>query len=178
MSDTTSQATTDTVQPGDQSAATATAQQTQATQGDPADLGDAGKKALDAERTARRAAEKAATDLQTKLDAINRANETALEKAQREASEAQAAIAQATAETLRLKVAIAHGISSEDAELFLTGTDEQTLQKQAARLAEKASTTSTGPRPDLTQGPQRAAASGAGTPEQDFAHFLGAQMGA
>ena len=119
------------------------------TQGDPASLGDGGKKALDAERAARKAAEKAANDLQKRLDAINQANETAIEKAQREAKEAQEAAAKATADALRFRVAAKHGISDEDADLFLTGADEDTLARQAARLVER---TPTSPLPDPTQG--------------------------
>lgn len=127
------------------------------TQGDPAELGDAGKKALDAERTARKAAEKATSDLQAQIDKINQANESAVEKAQREANEYKDAAAKATADALRFRVAAKHNISEEDADLFLTGTDEATLERQAARLSERTPTTAAGPRPDLTQG-------GVGTP--------------
>lgn len=139
------------------------------------DLGDPGKKALSEERRARREAEKQANDLKTQLDALNRANETALEKAQREAQEAAASAASATAEALRWRIAAKHGISDEDAETFLTGTDEETLTRQAKRLAALSKTASTattqpGPRPDLTQGGKPAA--GTSSPEQDFANFL------
>ena len=53
---------------------------------------------------------------------------------------AQLAEAQKLAETarsgeLRLRIAIKHGIGDEDADLFLTGTDEETLTKQAQRLS-------------------------------------------
>jgi hypothetical protein len=44
----------------------------------------------------------------------------------------------AKAEALRLRIATKHGISDEDADLFLTGTDEATLTKQAERLAQRA----------------------------------------
>jgi hypothetical protein len=44
----------------------------------------------------------------------------------------------ARTEALRFKVASKHGISDEDADLFLTGSDEETLTKQAERLAGKA----------------------------------------
>lgn len=125
------------------------ATETEPTQGDPADLGDAGKKALDAERSARKAAEKATADLQKQLDEINRASESALERAQREAKEAQESAAKATADALRFRVAAKHGISDEDADLFLTGTDEANLARQAARLVER---TPTSPLPDPTQG--------------------------
>jgi hypothetical protein len=140
------------------------------TQGDPADLGDAGKKALDAERTARKAAEKTATDLQAQIDKINQANESAVEKAQREAKEFQEAAQQATADALRFRVAAKHSISEEDADLFLTGTDEATLERQAARLVERTPSTSTAPRPDLTQGGNGGA--GATDKASLFAQFL------
>lgn len=40
-------------------------------------------------------------------------------------------------EALRRRVQAAHGIADEDADLFLTGTDEATLTAQAKRLAER-----------------------------------------
>lgn len=141
------------------------------TQGDPdvidEPLGEPGKKALDAERSARKAAEKATADLQTKLDEINRANESAIERAQREAKEAQEAAAKATADAVRFRVAAKHGISDEDADLFLTGTDADTLERQAARLVERTPST---PRPDPTQGAKGEAAKG--TPADSFAEFF------
>ncbi|HET7666549.1 MAG TPA: hypothetical protein VFK56_10865 [Mycobacterium sp.] len=42
-------------------------------------------------------------------------------------------------EALRRRVQAAHGISDEDADLFLTGTDEETLTAQAKRLADRES---------------------------------------
>jgi hypothetical protein len=42
-------------------------------------------------------------------------------------------------EALRRRVQAAHGISDEDADLFLTGTDEETLTAQAKRLAARES---------------------------------------
>ena len=42
-------------------------------------------------------------------------------------------------EALRRRVQAAHGISDEDADLFLTGTDEDTLAAQAKRLAARES---------------------------------------
>lgn len=44
--------------------------------------------------------------------------------------------ADARAEAMRMRFAAKHGITDEDAALFLTGSDEETLSKQAARLAE------------------------------------------
>lgn len=120
--------------------------------GDEAALGEPGKKALDAMKAERNEAKRQAATLQAQIDAINRANESAVEKATREANEYKEAATKATADALRYRIAAKHSISEEDAELFLTGTDEATITRQAARLAERAPATSAGPRPDLTQG--------------------------
>ena len=134
-------------------------------------LGENGEKALKAEREARAAAEKSAAALQKQLDDIAAANLSDLEKAQKAAKDAEEVAAKATVEALRLRVAAKHGISDEDADLFLTGSDQETVERQAAALVAR---TSTAPKPDLSQG---AKGEPAGTnPAQDFASFLGAQM--
>lgn len=46
-------------------------------------------------------------------------------------------VADTQLEALRSRVQARFGISDEDAELFLTGTDKDTLEKQAARLKEQ-----------------------------------------
>lgn len=46
---------------------------------------------------------------------------------------------QTSREALRRRVQAAYGIADEDASLFLTGTDEETLTAQAKRLAARAS---------------------------------------
>src|SRR5690625_7506990 len=75
------------------------------TQGEPADLGEAGKKALAAERDARKAAEKASADLKAKLDQIEKANLSELEKAQLAAKEVQDQLAEITRQNLHNSVA-------------------------------------------------------------------------
>ncbi|WP_460850779.1 hypothetical protein [Nocardioides montaniterrae] len=134
-------------------------------------LGENGEKALKAEREARAAAEKSAAALQKQLDDIAAANLSDLEKAQKAAADAQAEAAKATTEAMRLRVAAKHGISDEDADLFLTGSDLETVERQATALAAR---TSTGPKPDLSQGAKGNPATG--SPETDFANFLGAQL--
>ena len=143
-------------------------------QGDPADapLGEGGEKALKAEREARKAAEKAQADLQAKLDEIARANESAIEKAQREAKEAQEEAAKAPVLAFREAAVKFGGISREDAELFLTGADVETLEKQAARLMDRTTTGVPTPKPDLTQGGQGGKATGS-TADQFAAAFDG-----
>jgi hypothetical protein len=144
------------------------------TQGEPADapLGEAGEKALKAERRARRDAEQSAAALQAKLDDIERANLSELEKAQREANDAKEAAAKATADALRLRVAAKHGISDEDADLFLTGSDEDTLTRQAERLTARNAEAGSprAPRPDANQG--RSGAKGPKSTADSFAEFF------
>jgi hypothetical protein len=146
---------------------------TEQTQGEPdAQLGEAGEKALRAERAARRAAEKAAADFKKRLDEIEAASLSDLEKAQREANEAKEIAAKATADALRLRVAAKHGISDEDADLFLTGTDEDTLTRQAERLSARnaEATAPRSPRPDATQG--RSGAGGPKSTADSFAEYF------
>lgn len=142
-------------------------------QGEPADkpLGENGERALKAEREARKAAETAAKELQTKLDEINRANETAIERATREANEAREQAEAARAEALRFKVAAKYGLTDDDADLFLTGSDAETLERQASALASR---TPTGPKPDPSQGAKGGAT--AKTPADSFAEFFRTNM--
>ena len=123
-----------------------------ATPNDVAELGEGGQKALKAEREARKAAEKAATDLQSQLEQIQQAQMSDLEKAQAQARSYEEAATKAQAEALRWRIAAKHGISDEDAETFLTGSDEAALTRQAERLASLATTAPTTPKPDRTQG--------------------------
>lgn len=123
-------------------------------QGDPADqLGENGVKALKAERDRAKELEKQLNAATARLSEIERANESALEKAQREAAEAQERAQKAGTDALRYRIAAESGIT-ENVDLILTAPDEETMRKQAelwtARTAE--STASAGPRPDLTQG--------------------------
>jgi hypothetical protein len=69
------------------------------------------------------------------LDELREANLSKEEKLQRERDDALTQVAQVRAEALRWKIAAKHGITDEDAELFLTGTDETTLTRQAERLS-------------------------------------------
>lgn len=143
-------------------------------QGDPADkpLGENGEKALKAERDARAAAEKTAAALQKQLDDINAANLSDLEKAQKAAQDAQELANKAGAEALRYRIAAETGIT-ENVDLILTASDEETMRRQAALWGQRTSGSTAGPRPDLTQGAGKPAA---GTPEQDFANFLSGQL--
>lgn len=72
------------------------------------------------------------------LDQIEQANLSELDKAKSQISSAESERDTAKAEALRLRIAVTHNISLEDADLFLTGTDEETLTAQAKRLSDRA----------------------------------------
>ena len=82
---------------------------------------------------------KANADAQSKLDELEKANQTELEKATNRATAAEQERDTAKAEMLRYRIAAKYGVSDEDTELFLTGTDEDTLTKQAERLSDRES---------------------------------------
>lgn len=72
------------------------------------------------------------------LDELKKSQLSNEEKLAAELGEAAKRAAQAEAEAMRWRIAAKHGISDEDAELFLTGSDEETLSKQAERFKELA----------------------------------------
>lgn len=154
---------------------------TEPKQGDPADteaLGEGGKKALKAEREARTAAERQAAELKARLDAIEAANMSDLERAQKAAADAQAELAkvpQLVADQLRGHLKGIHAISDEDAELYLTSNDPATLLKQAVGIASRAQQTATTPKPDLTQGAQQAPALNGDALTEALARAVGAR---
>ncbi len=80
-------------------------------------------------------------DLKTKaaeFDKLQAATQTEAEKAAAKVSELETALNEMRSETARLRIAGEHGITdADDIALFLTGADEETLTKQAKRLAER-----------------------------------------
>jgi hypothetical protein len=91
-----------------------------------------------------------------------------LETAKKELAEQKKATETAQAALTRYKVANKYAISEEDMELFLTGSDEETLERQAAALSERTAKT---PRPDRAQGNRNG--TGAATNRQRFADAMG-----
>jgi hypothetical protein len=78
---------------------------------------------------------KANADAAKELAAIRESQKSEAEKVAERLAAAERDAQTARAEALRLRVAAKFGISDEDADLFLVGTDEATLTKQAERLA-------------------------------------------
>lgn len=143
---------------------TETAETTEAVeQGKPAEtedanLGDAGKKALDRMKAERNEAKQEAAALKARLDKLEAANMTELERAQKDAQEAREQVEKLpslVADHLRDHLTDLHKISPEDRELYLTSNDPATLLKQAVGIATRSTTT---PKPDLSQGAQNALA--------------------
>lgn len=89
-----------------------------------------------------------------KFDEMEQANQSELEKANAKIADLEAERDRAKTETMRYQVATRYGIGDEDADLFLTGSDEETLNRQAERLAAKSDEVDKprSPKPDMTQG--------------------------
>lgn len=73
-----------------------------------------------------------------RLDEIEAANKTEAEKAAERITALERQLASEQSAAMRARIQAKHGISDEDAALFLTGADEDTLTKQAERLAQRA----------------------------------------
>lgn len=78
-------------------------------------------------------------DAARRLADLENANQSEAQKTADRISKLEADLAAAQRETLLRRVQATHGISDEDADLFLTGEDEKTLTAQAKRLAERIS---------------------------------------
>lgn len=93
----------------------------------------------------------------TKFDNIEQANQSEAEKSQKRISDLEAELAGERQGALRLRIAAAHGIAdADDVALFLTGSDEETLTRQAKRLSDRADRKSSGnyvPREGRTPAP-------------------------
>lgn len=77
----------------------------------------------------------------TELDALKASQLSNEERLAAERDQAVAERDKALTDMLRWQIATRFGIADEDVDLFLTGTDEDTLVKQAERLAERTTTT-------------------------------------
>lgn len=96
-------------------------------------LGDAGKKALDAERAARKNAEKALADMQDQLKVLQDKDKGDAERMADKAAAAEKRAADAEAKVARLEVAIDKGLTATQAKR-LVGSTRDELEADAADL--------------------------------------------
>lgn len=116
-------------------------------------LGEPGKRALDAERQARKTAEKQAAELAAKVKEYEQAQLSETERLNAQLAEAQALAAKAQAEAVRLRVATEMQLPVELHE-FLTGDSEEQVRAKAEKLkaATAAANAPRAPQPDPSQG--------------------------
>jgi len=103
-------------------------------------LGEAGKKALEAERRNARNAAKERDALAAKLKEIEDRDKSEAEKFADRIAVAESTVAQLpmmVADNLRTHLVALHNIPANDAELFLTASDPELLLKQVTRLLER-----------------------------------------
>ena len=73
-----------------------------------------------------------------KPDEIEQANQTEAERTAKRISDLESELNNQRRDSLRLKIASANGITdADDIDLLLTGTEEETLTRQAKRLADR-----------------------------------------
>lgn len=97
------------------------------------DLGDPGKRAIEAERRARKAAEKAAADALKKIQEYEDRDKSEAQRAIERAEAAEARAAELEASTLRMEVAQERGLTPAQAKR-LVGTTREELEADAAEL--------------------------------------------
>lgn len=99
------------------------------------DLGDPGKKALDAERKARAAAEKRAKELDARVKEFEDKDKTEAQKAADAKAAADKRAEDAEARALRLEIAFEKGLTPKQAKR-LTGSTREELEADADELLE------------------------------------------
>lgn len=82
---------------------------------------------------------KANAEAAKRLGDIEEKSKTDAQRQSERLTDLEKQLEQAQRETLRRRVQAAHGIADEDADLFLSGDDEETLTAQAERLAARES---------------------------------------
>ena len=140
-------------------------------------LGDSGKKALAAERSARRAAEKAAAEALARVKEFEDKDKTELERLTEQIAQADARAKQAETEAMRLRVAAETGLPS-DLQEFLTGDSEDQLRERASKLlaATNAASEPRRPAPDPSQGAKPSSGAGDQLTRADLARMTPQQI--
>ena len=114
------------------------------------ELGDAGKKAIQSERDARKAAVKRADDLAAELKAIKDAQLSDDDRAKQEAASTAAELAELRTDANRKTVALEKGVPAELLQ-FLTGGTKEDMEAQAETLISLINAPKT-PKADPSQG--------------------------
>jgi hypothetical protein len=117
-------------------------------------LGDAGKKALDAERREKRAAEKRATELETRLKEFEDRDKTEAQKLADRAEAAEKRAAELESRSLRLEVASEKGLTAGQAKRLIGSTREELEADADEILKDFAPATQKVVVPDLDLGPR------------------------
>lgn len=138
------------------------------------ELGDAGKKALEAERREKRAAEKRAKELEARLREFEDRDKTEAQKLAERAEAAEAALAALESNALRSEVALEKGLTPSQAKRLIGSTREE-LEADADELLKDIGTTNgpRAPKPDPNQGRQ---SGGTASTADQFAAAIGAQF--
>lgn len=97
---------------------------------DPEDLGEAGKRALAAERKAKKAAEKRAADAEAELKKVADKDKSETDRLREELAEAKKATAESDLRAMRIEVATAKGLSAAQAKR-LNGSTKEELEEDA-----------------------------------------------
>lgn len=144
-------------------------------QGDPAELGDAGRKALDAERKRASDAEKRSKALQAQLDALNDSKLSETERMQKQLADLTGRYEEAQLAAARDRIAVSEQIPPQFVP-YLSGKDETELLDSAKALtAALAEAMKPGtPKPDPSQGAKGTSASS--STAQQFASFLESKL--
>jgi hypothetical protein len=139
-------------------------------------LGDAGKKALDAERREKRAAEKRAADLEAQLKEFQDRDKTEAQRLGEAADAYQKRAVEAETRALRLEVAAEKGFTPAQAR-FLVGSSREELEAAADELretfkpADGAAADASRVSADLDLG-SRGTTAASGSPKAEFARLL------
>lgn len=140
-------------------------------QGDPVDLGDGGKKALDAERKRANALDKQLKAILAEREEQEAAKLSELELAQKAAADASARLAEYERTTIRQKVALEKGLPASLVGR-LQGDDEESLSADADALLSLLNAP-TSPKPDPSQGAKAALPLNGDALEQALRNKLG-----
>lgn len=95
---------------------------------------------------------KANAEAAKRLAELEESQKTEAQKQAEKIAELERQIEGATVQALRARMAAKYQIDPEDADLFLTGSDEETVEAQAKRLSERVSASKKNPPPVSKEG--------------------------